>query len=286
MGFANKENHVTVVGSSFIGMEAASVLAGRGANVTVVGVNTVPYERALGKKVGAMFTKLLRENHVEFYNNARMKMYRGETKVVAVELDDGEVLRSDAVVVGAGIQPRTDFLKGVPLLADGSVPVSPLLETSAPGLYAAGDIATFPYWRTGEPLRIEHWHVACAQGTAAARNMLGKFQPYAVVPEFWTEVFGHTLWYVGYSDSWDQCLVEGDLAAQKFVAYYCKGEEVQAMASMGNPDVPTAVKELMQLNMMPRTSEILIGTVNSADLIELARTKKRKKLDLNPVKKK
>lgn len=240
----------------------------------MVGVNTVPYERALGKKVGAMFIKLLRENSVEYYNNARMRLLRGETKVTAIELDDGEVLRADAVIVGAGIQPNTSFLYGVPLLEDGSIAVSPLLE-AADGLYAAGDVATVPYWRTGDVLRIEHWHVAQAQGRTAAKNMLGQFTPYAEIPEFWTDVFGKTLRYVGHSSGWDQCLIEGDLSNQNFVAYYCAGEEVQAVACMGYEKLPAAIKLLMKENLMPRMSEILVGMVNSANLLERAEARRR-----------
>merc|ERR1712216_788335 len=113
-------------------------------------------------------------------------------------------------------------------------------------------------------------------GRTAARNMLGQFKPYATVPFFWTQVFNKTLRYVGHSDKWDQCIIEGDLDEHCFVAYYCRGDVIEAVATMGRDPVAPAVAELMRLNLMPRTGDILIGTVNSDDLLERARTRKKK----------
>ena len=129
----------------------------------------------------------------------------------------------------------------------------------AEGLYAAGDVARFPDWRTGEPMRIEHWQVAEAHGFAAARNMLGQQQAYTEMPFFWTEQFDTYLYYVGYAANWDEIIWQGDPGERKFVAFFVKHDQVLAAAGCGFDYGMAYVGNLMRTGEMPTSKEILSG---------------------------
>jgi NADPH-dependent 2,4-dienoyl-CoA reductase/sulfur reductase-like enzyme/nitrite reductase/ring-hydroxylating ferredoxin subunit len=286
---AEKGQRVVVIGGSFIGMEIASTLIQKGVDVTVVAKTSVPYERVLGKKVGAFFANLLSERHIRYIGTSSAKLIRTDSEtgaVNAVELDDGDVIPADAVIIGAGVIPNTPTDKGgkIKLAADGSIPCTPFLNSKADSdVFAAGDVCTFPYVKTGEDLRVEHWDVAIQQGRVAARNMLGKKIPYNEIPYFWTMVFGKSLRYVGNVGSegatFDNVIIEGDLIKGEFVAYYTKADRVAAVATVGRDPVAVACGELMRLNLMPSVAEIQLGVINSADILQRVK-------DINDSKKK
>uniref|UniRef100_A0A7S1P5R9 Rieske domain-containing protein n=1 Tax=Vitrella brassicaformis TaxID=1169539 RepID=A0A7S1P5R9_9ALVE len=283
--FAKRGMRVVIVGSSFIGMEIAATLARKGCSVSVVGMETVPFERVLGLKVGAMFKKLLEEQGVEFWGNAIVKRFRGRhkaewtrgedmkgTPVEGVELTNGEVLACDAVVVGAGVIPNATLVEGVSMAKDGSILVDALLQSrDEPSLFAAGDVATFPYYKTGLDTRIEHWDVALQQGRTAAKNMMDKHQPFSTVPFFWTMIFGKSIRYAGHVKEFDELVVEGDLSKYQFVAYYIKDDKIEAVATCGRDPAAVGIAEAMRLNIMPTGSEVALGFCN-AEMI-LARLK-------------
>merc|ERR1719382_2427439 len=142
-------------------------------------METVPFERVLGRKVGASFARLLQKEGVQWYGSSQVRLFRGNDYVNGVELEDGEVLPADLVVVGAGVLPNTRFVEGVSLDKHGAIIVGPLLHTeTAPSLFAAGDVCAYPAVKTGTRVRIEHWEVATQQGQLAAKNMLGKHIPF------------------------------------------------------------------------------------------------------------
>lgn len=285
---AEKGQRVVVIGGSFIGMELASTLIQKGVDVTVVAKTSVPYERVLGKKVGAFFANLLSEREIRYIGSSAAKIIRTDRDtgaVTAVELDDGDVIPADAVIIGAGVIPNCPISSG--LAADGSIPCTPFLNSKAdPDVFAAGDVCTFPYVKTGEELRVEHWDVAIQQGRVAARNMLGKKIPFNEIPYFWTMVFGKSLRYVGNVGSegvtFDNVLIEGDLIKGEFIAYYTKKDRISAVATVGKDPVAVACGELMRLNLMPSVTEIQLGTANSQTILdrvkELNDEKKRIKL--------
>lgn len=280
---AEKGQKVVIIGGSFIGMELASTLIQKGVDVTIVSKTAVPYERVLGKKVGAFFANLLSEREVRFIGNTSAKYLRTEHAsglVNAVELDDGDVLPADAVVIGAGVIPNCALVEGVKFAADGSIPVNPFLESrDVKDVFAAGDVCSFPYIRTGgSDLRVEHWDVAIQQGRTAAKNMLGQNIPYHEIPYFWTMIFGKSLRYVGNVGSegttFDNVFIEGDLAKGEFVAYYIKKDLVAAVATVGRDPVAAACAELFRRGDMPSPTELQLGTCNSASILE--RVKRRK----------
>ena len=155
-----------VIGSSFIGMETAAGLTQNGVKVTVVSPDEIPFKTILGEEIGRLFQTVHEENGVTFHLEKKAEKFVGEDRVEAVILDNGDRLETDFVVVGIGVKPATEFIEGLES-EDKSIEVNEYLR-AADGIYAAGDIARYPDWRTGEPTRIEHWRVAAEQGRVAA----------------------------------------------------------------------------------------------------------------------
>ncbi len=255
---AGKAYQAVIVGTGFIGMETAAALRKRGLMVVVVGAGSMPLERVLGKEIGHMWLKLHEDNGVIFRLGRKVSRLEGTGQVTGVVLDNDERLAADLVLVGLGVRPALDFLQGVTLNPDGSVTTDKYLSV-AEGLYAAGDVARFPDWRSGEPVRIEHWQVAESHGFGAARNMLGQHQEFAEVPFFWTEQFDTYLYYVGYIANWDEIIWYGDLAERKFVAFFVKHNQVMAAAGCGYDHGMAYLAGLLRSGQMPSPAQIRAG---------------------------
>jgi len=243
---------IAIIGASFIGMEAASSLIGEGRAVTVIASEKVPFARVLGPEIGAMFQKLHEEKGVKFEVEAEATALLGtDGHVTAVQLKSGATVPADAVVLGVGVRPATDFLaEALPLEKDGGLPVDAYLQ-AAPNVYAAGDIARFPLAATGQPTRIEHWRLAQQHGAVAARNMLGQRVPYTATPFFWTQQYGKSLRYAGHATQWDEISYLGDVAKQDFLAFYVRAGRVIAAAGMGRDADMIYITELLGQGRMP-----------------------------------
>ncbi|CAG8621509.1 10653_t:CDS:10 [Ambispora gerdemannii] len=263
----NEKKNLVIIGSSFIGMEVASVVAKK-ANVSVIGMEKVPFERILGEKLGAVVKKLHENNGIKFYLNADVNNIESSTvdsnTVGAVVLSDGTKISADLVVVGAGVAPSTDFLKSspeFPLERDGSLRVNEYFKVEGlDNIYAIGDIASYPYHLTGETLRIEHWSYAKNTGRAVAsviaKNELAPFQK---IPFFWSTQYGKGLRYAGYATSFDDVIIHGNLDEFSFAAYYARGEKIIAVATMAKDPIAAHSAELLRLGKFPTTSEIRDG---------------------------
>ncbi|MFP3869066.1 MAG: FAD-dependent oxidoreductase [Desulfobacteraceae bacterium] len=247
-----------VVGTSFIGMETAAALRKRGLQVTVVGRGSVPFEHTLGPEIGGLLQELQEENGVSFRLGRQVARLEGAKQVTRVVLDDGESLPADLVLVGIGVDPTTDYLQGVPINPDGSVTVDQYMAV-AEGLYAAGDIARFPDWRTGEYVRIEHWQLAELHGFTAALNMSGQQEEFRGVPFFWTEQFGPYLFYVGHVTDWDEIIWHGQVADRKFVAFYVKNHQIMAAAGFDYDHGMAYLAELMRSGLGPTPAQLRSG---------------------------
>lgn len=258
---AQPQTQAVVIGSSFIGMEAAAGLTKQGVNVTVVSPDTVPFESTLGKQIGQVFQQVHEENGVSFTLERKATQFEGDGSVEAVILDNGVRLPADLVVVGIGVQPATEILQGVELNSkDQSVPVDQYLR-AADGLYAAGDIARYRD-QTGESIRVEHWRIAAQQGRVAARNMAGQAVPFKAVPIFWTMQFNFPLRYVGHATEWDEIIVDGELRSRKFIAFYIKDNQIIAAASSQRDTETAALHELMLLDQLPTPDELRRGSID------------------------
>jgi apoptosis-inducing factor 3 len=246
---AERSETAVVLGASFIGMEVAASLRERGLGVTVVGTEAVPFQKQLGDKIGEVFVSLHSGHGVGFRLGRQVRALDGENTVRSVVLDNGERLPADLVVIGFGVKPVADYLRGVPLNEDGGVPVDANLRVMAndrpvDGLYAAGDIAYFPLYGGATSARIEHWRVAQQQGRIAALNMAGQPTQFDAVPVFWTIQYMKRLDYIGHAADWDDIVVHGDLEKPEFLAYFVRNGTVAAAAGLDRDQDTAALIEL------------------------------------------
>ncbi|XP_059573386.1 apoptosis-inducing factor 3 [Alligator mississippiensis] len=227
---------LVIVGASFIGMEVASFLSDKASTISVVEKEAVPFQKALGPQVGGVAMKMLQGRGVNFYMKSQVSELRGEDgKVTEAILDGGKKLPADVVVVGIGVSPASDFLKGSPVALDshGAVLVDLLMKTNVSRVFAAGDVAAFPVALLGgERTGINHWQVAQAHGHVAALSMLKKQSPLHTVPFFWTVLLGSSIRYAGCGKGFTETVVKGSLEEQKFVIFYIKDGYVTAVASL------------------------------------------------------
>ncbi len=243
---AERSTRAVILGASFIGMEVAASLRERGLEVTVIGQEAVPFSKQLGEQVGRAFVGLHEQHGVAFRLGCGVASLEGAGQVSGVVLDSGERIAADLVVVGFGVKPATSYAEGLNRRDDGGIVVDATLCT-APGLYAAGDIACFPHRGDGAPIRVEHWRVAEQHGRVAARNMLGQATRYDAVPVFWTIQYRKRLDYVGYAPDWDSVVLHGDVDKPEFLAYYVKDGRVAAAAGLGRDQDTAALIELFTL---------------------------------------
>ena len=219
---------VAVVGGSFIAMEAAASLFGRGLSVDVITAEEHPLEKVFGREL----SDLISDTHIA----KGVRLHLG-SKVARVEgkqifLQGGEQIDADIVVVGIGVEPRLQLAEAAGLTLDRGIRVNSRLQTSDPDIFAAGDIARWPDPHTGESIRVEHWVVAERQGQIAAANMLGGDEAFRMVPFFWTKHFDLSIRYVGHADKWDETLVEGDLAHRDGVVRFRRAGRDLAVATV------------------------------------------------------
>ena len=225
---AQNARRVVVIGASFIGLEVAASLVTRGLEVHVVAPEARPLERVLGPQFGDVIRALHEEKGVHFHLGNTVSGFENGHAV----LKDGAKLAADFVVQGVGVRPRIQLAEAAGLALDKGVAVNSQLLTSAPDIYAAGDIARWPDQHCGASIRVEHWVVAERQGQTAARNMLGQGEAFTAVPFFWSQHYDVSINYVGHAESWDDLVVEGDLQAKDGLVRFRKGGRTLAVASL------------------------------------------------------
>jgi apoptosis-inducing factor 3 len=220
---------VIVLGSSFIGLEVAASLRQRGLEVHVVSPDIVPLQRVMGPEVGAFVRGLHEARGVTFHLGTSVARIEGNEAI----LQNGVSLAADLMVLGVGVRPNLQLAQQAGLAVDRGVSVDAYLQTSEPGIYAAGDIARWPDRYSQENIRVEHWVVAQRQAQAAARNILGAHQPFDAVPFFWSQHFDVTFNYAGHAESWDAIEIDGSLQSRDCSIRYRRGDRTLGMVTVG-----------------------------------------------------
>ncbi|XP_069475226.1 apoptosis-inducing factor 3 isoform X3 [Ambystoma mexicanum] len=260
--------NAVIIGASFLGMEVAAYLCDKAHSVSVVELEDIPFKKFLGEKVGRAILKLMESKRVKFYLQTEVSELREQDgKLKEVVLKSGKVLRADVCVIGIGASPTTAFLKqsGIAIDPRGFIPVNKMMQTNIPGVFAAGDVVTFPLaFRNNKKVNVPHWQMAHMQGRIAALNMLAQGVEINTVPYLWTAMFGKSIRYAGHGEGFDDVIIQGDIDELKFVAFYTRkqkrsnvdntmtsyvekwrNEEVIAVASINYDPIVSKVAEVM-----------------------------------------
>jgi 3-phenylpropionate/trans-cinnamate dioxygenase ferredoxin reductase component len=236
---------VVVVGAGWIGAEVAASARQRGLEVTVVEPASVPLERVMGAEVGAIYRDIHTDHGVEMLMGTGVEAFEGDEAVERVRTSDGRVIECDFVVVGVGVQPRIQLAARAGLDVDNGILVDEHLETSLPGVFAAGDVANARHPFYGERIRVEHWANALHQGPAAARNMLGQADPFDRLPYFFSDQYEVGMEYSGFARDWDRVVFRGDPASREFIAFWISDERVVAGMNVNVWDVNEPIRRLI-----------------------------------------
>jgi 3-phenylpropionate/trans-cinnamate dioxygenase ferredoxin reductase subunit len=259
---------VVLIGGSYIGCEVAASLTLMGKRCTIVMQEQVTLERGFGPAAGRFFEELLQAHGVILHGGDELERFEGEGRVARVVTKNGLELPAELVVVGAGVAPDVQLARsgGLQLGQSGGVRCSSRLESSAPGVYAAGDICEYDsVLHGGRPLRIEHWDVAFNHGKTAALNMLGRDVPHETVPYFYS-VLGDwgELEYVGPAREWEEEIVRGSMQDGSFTTWYLQGGRLVAALTFGRSDeLDHARRLLVERPQLSAAHRSALADVNS-----------------------
>jgi 3-phenylpropionate/trans-cinnamate dioxygenase ferredoxin reductase subunit len=243
---AKGSGRVAVIGAGWIGSEVAASARTKGLEVALVEVADVPLERVLGRQVGEIYADVHRNHGVDLHLGTGVEALEGAGRVERVKLVDGTAIECDFAVVGIGVVPRTQLAEQAGLEVGNGIQVSKRLETSASGVFAAGDVANAFHPFYGTKVRVEHWANALNQPVTAAQAMLGREGvSYDRLPYFFSDQYDVGMEYVGYATEWDEVVIRGDASAPEFVAFWLKDGAVQAGMNVNVWDVVEPIKALI-----------------------------------------
>jgi 3-phenylpropionate/trans-cinnamate dioxygenase ferredoxin reductase subunit len=245
-GRLDRGGSVVVVGGGWIGAEVAASARQRGLDVTLVAPEPVLLERVLGAELGAVYRDIHADHGVRLLLGTGVEAFEGAGRVERVRTSDGSELECDFVVAGVGVAPRSALATAAGLPVDDGIIVDERLQTIVPGVFAAGDVANAWHPFYGERIRVEHWANALNQGPAAARNMLGRAEPYDAIPYFFSDQYDVGMEYAGYATSWDRVVFRGDPASREFIAFWLAGDRVVAGMNVNVWDVTDHIQRLIR----------------------------------------
>jgi 3-phenylpropionate/trans-cinnamate dioxygenase ferredoxin reductase subunit len=237
---------VVVVGGGWIGSEFAASARQRGLEVTVIDPSPLPLERIFGAEIGAFYRDVHSDHGVELLLGEGVEAFEGEHAVTRVRTTTGRAIECDFVLVGIGVTPRVELASSAGLAIDNGILVNEKLQTSMPGVFAAGDVAHALHPFYGERLRVEHWSNALNQGKAAAHAMLGEPVSYDRIPYFFSDQYDVGMEYSGHAPQWDEVVFRGDPADGEFIAFWLHDGRVLAGMNVNVWNVNEHVQTLIR----------------------------------------
>jgi 3-phenylpropionate/trans-cinnamate dioxygenase ferredoxin reductase subunit len=259
---------VAIVGAGWIGCEVGASARQRGADVTMVDITEVPLERVLGRELGGFYGDVHRSQGVEFIGGAGVERIEGGDRAERVILSDGKTIEADTVVVGVGVAPRTELAEAAGIDVEDGVRVSPALQSSAPNVYAAGDVARMWHPIFDTELRIEHWANALNQGPAAARSMLGQDVTYDRIPYFYSDQYDVGMEYSGYVADVGEVVIRGSVDEREFIAFWVKDGRVLSGMNVNVWDVTQPIQALVRSKAPVDTARLASTDESLEDLAE------------------
>ena len=259
-------SRVVIIGAGWIGSEIAASARQLGAQVSIVAPEAVPLERVLGVEVGGVYRDLHREHGVDLHLSTQVAEIVGTGTAQGVRTADGLVIEGNLVVVGVGAAPRDELARAAGLSVENGIVVDELLRTSAPDIFAAGDVAATWNARYHRRVRMEHWANALNQGQTAARNMLGQDTPYTKLPYFYSDQYDLGMEYHGYAAEWDRVVLRGDPAGREFLAFWLKDGRVLAGLNANIWDQGDDIKALVRADAAVDPARLADPAVPLTDL--------------------
>jgi 3-phenylpropionate/trans-cinnamate dioxygenase ferredoxin reductase subunit len=227
----------------------------------------LPLERVLGFEVAEVWADVHRHHRIDLRVETQVEGFRGDGRVEAVSLAGGEEIPADLVVVGIGVAPRTELAERAGIEVNNGIVVDQRLETSAPGVFAAGDVANAYHPFLGRRIRVEHWANALHQPEVAARAMLGKDASYDRLPYFFTDQYDVGMEYAGYATDWDEVVFRGDPESREFIAFWLKGGIVVAGMNVNVWDVTDDIQALIHARRPVHVDRLREPDVPLGDLV-------------------
>jgi 3-phenylpropionate/trans-cinnamate dioxygenase ferredoxin reductase subunit len=257
---------VVVVGAGWIGCEVAASARQMGAEVAMVATSQVPLGHAIGPQLGEFYRDVHLDHGVEMHLETSIRALRGDGSVGEVELSDGTTLSADVVVAGLGVTPRVELAESAGLTLDNGVRTTKHLAASAPGVFAAGDVANAWHPVLHRNVRLEHWSSALNQGPVAARNMLGRPTPYVKIPYFYSDQYDISMEYSGLAIEWDRLVFRGDPKNREFIAFWLKDRRLLAGMNVNVWDVADPIATLVASGRQLDADLLTDPDVDLADL--------------------
>ena len=258
---------VVVIGAGWIGSEVAASARQQGAEVAIVAPDAVPLERVLGPELGGVYRNLHSEHGIDLHLSTQIEAIVGNDAAQGVRTTDGLVIEGDLVVVGVGVSPRDELARDAGLTLENGIAVDEFLRTSAPDVFAAGDVAATWNPMYNKRIRMEHWANALNQGETAARNMLGQHTAYAKLPYFYSDQYDLGMEYNGYASDWDYVVTRGDVVGREFLAFWLKDGRVLAGMNANVWDQGDQIKALVRSGATIDADRLADPSTPLADLI-------------------
>jgi 3-phenylpropionate/trans-cinnamate dioxygenase ferredoxin reductase subunit len=244
---AEAAERVVLVGGSYIGCEVAASLTALGKSCTMLMLEDEPLSRTFGEEVGRWVRGVLESHGIEVLGGEELEAFEGSGRVQAVVTKGGRVIEGELVVIGAGVRPDTMLAERAGIEVDNGIVCDSKLESSVPGIFAAGDVCSYDSVIHGQRLRVEHWDVSLQQGRHAARGMLGETEPYRELPYFFSDLADWASFeYVGPAYEWDEVVFRGDRESNEFSAWYLQGGAVKGCLAVGRSEDLVPARALIE----------------------------------------